>query len=499
MRTQSPVALPRPEFVGHRLWIIVAVHLLVAACGSGSDGDAGTHTDASDDGAGDDDAGDDGASDGDAGDDGASDGDAGDDGASDGGASNGDAGSTPAGPVYYFSDCQTGAAPACVAGNNTNEGTSEAAPRRDLTGINVNTLPSGTQLLFKRGGSWNWSTLRLARPENTFTPLTFDAYGTGAAPTLRVISSDPATRPNYGFEFSAWGSTAVHGGYAFRNLKLDGGGSGSHAFFLRGAVDGVEIENVEITQFQIAINAQGDGPIRHIKLRNSRIVRNLDMGMLGGYNDSLIEGNVFEGNNFSGSAFSHGTYLSGHGSGVHNLVLRNNQYLRNSVTPSGNCTGGNMTFHGVLDNVLIEGNTIEQDTAAPECWLVSITAGYDTAESFTHFIVRGNRLINGGNTAIAVQSAPGIVVEGNVIINTQATSQSAISLGNSDYRAASYPSGVYPNGDAADGNATVRDNTVCRSGGASGGVLTMFSAPGTTVSGNSEPSGTAASTGVCAR
>jgi hypothetical protein len=465
------------------------VLVLISACGSGSHGDAPTNTD----------AGNGGASTGGASTGGASTGGASTGGASTGGASTGGAGNTPSGPVYYFSDCQTGAAAGCLAGNNANAGTSEAAPKRDLTGINVNTLPSGTQLLFKRGGSWDWSTLRLARPENTFTPLAFDAYGTGAAPALRVISADPERQPNFGFEFSEWGSTAVHGGYAIRNLKLDGGGSGSHAFFLRGAVDGVEIENVEITQFQIAINAQGDGPIRHINLRNSRIVRNLDMGMLGGYSDSLIEGNVFEGNNFSGSGFSHGTYLSGHGSGVHNLVLRNNRYLRNSVTSSGSCTGGNMTFHGVLDNVLIESNVIEQDTAAAGCWLMSITAGYTTAESFTHFIVRDNRLINGGNTALAVQSAPGIVIESNVIINTQATSQSAISIGNSDYRDASYPSGVYPNGDAADGNAAVRDNTVCRSGGASGTVLTLFSAPGTTVSGNIEPSGTAATSGVCAR
>ena len=494
--------------------VLVPVLMLASACGSGSPDEGRNNTDAGTGGASSGGASNGGADTGGTNSGGADTGGASTGGASTGGTNSGGAstggtnsggtnsggsGNTPSGPVYYFSDCQTGATAGCVAGDNASAGTSEAAPKRDLTGMNVNTLPSGTRLLFKRGGSWRWSTLRLARPENTFTPLVFDAYGTGELPTLHVTSTDPEKQPNFGFEFSDWGSTAVHGGYAFRNLKFDGEGTGSHAFFLRGAVDGVEIENVEITQFQIAINAQGDGPIRHINLRNSRIVRNLDMGMLGGYSDSVIEGNTFEGNNFSGSGFSHGTYLSGHGSGSHNLVLRNNRYLRNSVTAAGTCTGGNMTFHGVLDDVLIEGNVIEQDSAAPGCWLMSITAGYTTAESFTQFIVRNNRLINGGNTAIAVQSAPGILIERNVIINTQATNQSAISIGNSDYRAASYPGGVYPNGDAADGNATVRDNTVCRSGGASGAVLTQFSAPGTTVSGNTEPSGAAATSGVCAR
>jgi hypothetical protein len=130
---------------------------------------------------------------------------------------------------------------------------------------------------------------------------------------------------------------------------------------------------------------------------------------------------------------------------------------------------------------------------------MSITAGYNTAESFTGFVVRNNRLINGGNTAMAVHSAPGILIEGNVIINTQATYQSAISIGNSDFRDASYPSGLYPNGDAADGNAVVRSNTVCRSGGATGPVVTLFSAPGTVVTGSVEPTGAAATSGVCAR
>ena len=78
-----------------------------------------------------------------------------------------------------------------------------------------------------------------------------------------------------------------------------------------------------------------------------------------------------------------------------------------------------MTFHGMIDGVLIEGNTIEQDASAPGCWLMSITQGYATAEWFRNFVVRNNRLINGGNNAMNAQSAPGIVVEGNVIINTQ--------------------------------------------------------------------------------
>ena len=90
--------------------------------------------------------------------------------------------------TLYFSDCQPGAAPGCVSGNNANPGT-QAAPKRDLTGINVNALPAGSQLLFARGGAW--SNFRISLDNRNVTvaaPLIFADYGTGALPLLRTPS-----------------------------------------------------------------------------------------------------------------------------------------------------------------------------------------------------------------------------------------------------------------------------------------------------------------------
>jgi hypothetical protein len=365
-----------------------------------------------------------------------------------------------------------------VAGSNTlpggapNPGTNLATPRRDFDTNMVNSLPAGSRLLFRRGGAWNWSTVRLnSQLSSVGNPYYFDAYGIGTDPLLRVASANPAQTPNFGFEFSTWGGTVVHGGYEFRNLKFDGMGSGSNAFFLRGAVSGVVIDTVTITGFAIGINSQGNGPIRNITLRNSRIVRNTSMGMLGAYNDSLIEGNLFEENNYiSGHGLNHGSYLSGHGNGVSNVIIRNNHYRRNSVVDgSGKCTGGNMTFHGRMDNVLIEGNTIEQDAGyttasdipASGCWLMSITQGYNISqgvESFTNFVVRNNRFINGGNTAMAVTSAPNVLIEDNVFINQQSTAQTAINVGNHEYDSLT---NTYNDGDALDVAPVVRNNRAC--------------------------------------
>jgi hypothetical protein len=367
----------------------------------------------------------------------------------------------------------------CLPGSNASAGT-QAAPKQNLAGINLNTLPAGSRLLFARGGSWNWSQTTLENMNTTAAaPLVFDAYGAGPLPAFGQSSG------NMFHLGGGWSNTSNDGGYTFRNIKFDGRGTAAWGFWFVHTVRDVVIENSEITGFGIGINSNDSDAhgVRGITLRNNNIHHNNDMGMLGHYNDLLIEGNLIEANNFSGSGFSHGTYLGG-GS---NITVRNNRYIRNSVV-NGVCHGGNMTFHGQIDGLLIEGNRIEQDAAAGGCWLMSITTGYTSAEWFRNTVVRNNKMINGGNNAMISQSAPGIVVEGNVAINTRATNQTGFVVGGGDYLG----------GDVLDGSAAVRNNTACQSGGATGTVVSVNS-PGAAVSNNMVVTGAAATTGVCSR
>ncbi|HSW03975.1 InlB B-repeat-containing protein [Aquabacterium sp.] len=392
------------------------------------------------------------------------------------------------GTAYYFSDCQAGAATGCLPGSNANPGT-QAAPKRNLDGINVSTLPAGTSLLFARGGSWIVGWTRFENMNSSAAaPITVDAYGTGPAPLL--TTSNNAIAP---FELGGdYFNTSNDGGYVFRNLRLHGSNNSAWGFWFNGNVRDVVIENVDITGFQIGIHSQARAPhgVHNVLIRNSSISRNGSMGMLGQFSDTVIEGNLFEGNNYiDGSGFNHATYLSGHdGLSGYNVTLRNNRYIRNSVL-NGVCQGGNMTFHGQMDGVLIEGNRIEQDAAAEGCWEMSITQGYGTAEWFRNFVVRNNKLINAGNTGMNAQSAPGIVVEGNVIINTQTTFQTGISVGHTEYAS----------GDVPDGNAIVRNNTACYPTPHSGSTAVRVIAPNSQVSNNLMLTGAAATTGVCAR
>jgi hypothetical protein len=382
--------------------------------------------------------------------------------------------------TYYFSDCQTGAAVGCLPGSNASAGT-QAAPKQNLAGINVNALPAGSRLLFARGGSWNWSQLTLENTRTTAAaPLVFDAYGSGPLPTFSQSSGNMF---NLG---GGWNNTSNDGGYTFRNIKFDGRGTAEWGFWFVHTVRDVVIENSEITGFRIGVNSNDTDAhtVRGITLRNNNIHHNRAMGLLGHYSDLLMEGNLIEANNFSGSGFDHGSYIGG----GQNITIRNNRYIRNSVV-NGVCQGGNMTFHGQIDGLVIEGNRIEQDAAAAGCWLMSITQGYTTAEWFRNAVVRNNKLINGGNSAMVAQSAPGILVEGNVVINTQATYQTAIGIG----------AGQYQGGDVADGNATVRNNTACFVIPNLGSVLERVLSPNSTVTNNQLVIGLAATTGVCAR
>jgi hypothetical protein len=386
----------------------------------------------------------------------------------------------PGALTIYVSDCQAGAPFTCVPGSDASDGRTEERPRRTL-GQWVNTLPAGSRVLLNRGGVWNDVGVMLENPNTTAAaPLTFDAYGTGPKPWLKKAAGNMF---NVG---GGWGNTSNDGGYVFRNLKFDGLLTAEWGFWFVQNVRDVTLENNEITGFRIAINSNDGSPVgvTGITLRNNHIYRNRAMGLLGHYDNMLIEGNTFEANNFSGSTFDHGTYIGG----GHNITIRGNRYLRNS-TVDGECRGGNMTFHGQIDGLLIEGNTVEQDSAADGCWLMSVTQGYSSPEWFRNAVIRNNKLINGGNTVMAVQSAPGVLVEGNVVINTRATTQTAFAIG----------SGANGGGDVADEGAIVRNNVVCRVNPGAAGAVTSVNSPGATVTNNVARSGAEATTGPCAR
>lgn len=387
----------------------------------------------------------------------------------------------PAGAVtYYFSDCQAGASAGCVPGSNGNAGTSSTAPKQNLSGIDVNALPAGSQLLFARGGVWTNFSVTLRNLNATPTqPLIFDAYGSGAAPWLKAST--------YAFNFGIYQDTASDGGYTVRNLKIEGQNlAGSFGFFVHNGTRNITIENMEIVGFELGIHSQQTPGADNVALvvRNSNIHHNSGMGMLGDAVDMVLEGNTFANNNFSGSVFNHAIYLSGQG---RNGIVRNNTFTNNSVD-NGMCRGGNVTVHGQWDGLLIEGNTITQQASSEGCWGFSITPGYNgSVEWFRSVVVRNNTITNLGGCSVCVISAPGIRIESNRIFNNQA-SQIAVTV--------SPPS---ESSDDAGNNPSVLNNTVCFTQPSTSSAPVAIRVAGGTISGTVYRTGVDATTGACAQ
>ena len=386
----------------------------------------------------------------------------------------------PAGAsVLYFSDCQADAAAGCVPGSNANPGT-QASPKRDLAGINLGTLGAGSQLLFKRGGSWNIGQVELANNNvSAANPLVIDAWGAGDRPVLR--STSVAAALQFG---GRWGNTDNDGGYVVRNVKIDGQGVGQTGIWLLHNVHDVTIENVEITGFWIGIYGTPGVPygVNNVTFRNSTVRRNGSMGWLGGADNLTIDNVLFEANNFNGDPRNHALYLS-HSD---NVRITNNRFLRNSVVQGRGCTGGNVTVHGIVNGMTIENNLIEQDASAETCYGFAITSGYDTAEAFRDTVLRGNTVVNLGLCSYCINSAPGIVVERNRAINTRPTYHIAINEPANGEQ------------DIASSNAVVRDNVFCSAGGGAGAGV-QWSSPGATLLGNVTRVGADATTGPCSR
>jgi Right handed beta helix region len=87
------------------------------------------------------------------------------------------------GTTYYVSSS---------SGNDASSGTSQSVPWQTIAHVNAQTFNPGDSILFKRGDTWNES---LVPPSSgaSGSPITFDAYGTGAAPNLTGYYAVPAT------------------------------------------------------------------------------------------------------------------------------------------------------------------------------------------------------------------------------------------------------------------------------------------------------------------
>jgi hypothetical protein len=114
------------------------------------------------------------------------------------------------GTTYYVSSS---------TGNDANGGTSSGAAWQTIAHVNAQTFLPGDSILFKRGDVWNES-LTPPSSGSSGSPITFDAYGSGAAPNLTGYYAVPSTAWVL-VTGNAW-KAALPAGYSTINFCLFG-------------------------------------------------------------------------------------------------------------------------------------------------------------------------------------------------------------------------------------------------------------------------------------
>lgn len=370
----------------------------------------------------------------------------------------------PSSTNYYVCDCSTDADSDCVSGDDANSGTIGSPWRTyEKARSEFDSLSAGDAIRFCRGGAFDL-TVPSSRWVNynctAATPCTVGDYippwasGDEARPILWRTSS------SHGFALEDGGNADHDEGYVFENLDLRCTvceTSGGNGFFLYNDVDDVLIDNVRVDGFGIGIHLGGSNPCssdpncngrnERLTVRNATIINSVTQGHLGGGEGLVIEDSYFE-NNGSGTMFDHNIYVSN----ASNMRIAGNELYRSSLNAQGYCGGVSLVAHGVITNFVIENNLVREDVGfvTQGCWGIAVDPGYGSAEQFNNVTIRGNRVVNVGNSAIGVGACVNCLIENNAIIHQQDFNVIAIAAPNRTPGA----------GDAETTDVVVRNNSI---------------------------------------
>jgi hypothetical protein len=356
--------------------------------------------------------------------------------------------------TYYFSDCQAGAAPACVAGSNGNAGTSPDAPKQNLAGFKF-AAGTGHAYRFARGGSF--TDVYIDAPAGAvfeaYTPAWCGGDCAAAKPLLKARLKPSTGKGDDLFRFWFKRGTTV------RDLELRGyGGGEGYGAMLHGSSD-ITLDNLTISGFVIGVHAAygHNGTVSEgVTLRNSDILRNRTQGFLGAAKGLLLENNRFDRNGSDNGTRDHNIYLSSGTYTVPDVVVRGNTLTHNTGYAGAVCKAVSLVGHGNLPNLTIENNTIVEEAGAPVCWGIAINGvtGSKVVQAFPGLVIRGNTVeLHDAGVGISCDSCPGAVIENNTIVRTGDSGS---------FTGVHIPSGTpsASRGDMPDDNVTVRNNTI---------------------------------------
>jgi hypothetical protein len=350
------------------------------------------------------------------------------------------------GAVHYYCDCGTGASSSCVAGNNSNTGTSKSAPKQTIAAAisDLNSIGANGTIALCQGGAFNAGALTISRSGcaagnicaelREYSPTTFSST---AKPRINFTTAGASL-------FTISGPS--NGGVRILNLDWEGdaqsGGTyndSNWGLYLYNAAHDITLGNNTINGFDVALYDSSTQPTSPGVSNNVTItgndITNIRMwGYLGSGNNFNLTYNNFIGDGAS-TSLDHPIYLSSWLPTTNINVSSNNiqgQYL-------SSCLGSVIVAHGGYTNLSISSNTIAilASAATGGCWGISF--GAPAAAEPTYFRntnILGNTIINTGSVGINVNECPNCVVENNLIeMNwNYAYGMIGIQTGNQAYR-----------------------------------------------------------------
>lgn len=358
------------------------------------------------------------------------------------------------GTTYYYCDCQPGAAPGCVAGNDASPGISPSAPRRSGLKERFATMAAGSTVALCRGGSF------VVPDTPTRNPYCRAAKTCDMRDYVAPWNNGSEGRPIIsGGRLGHFPDNAAHyEGFRFFNLEASKIQTGQGNFLAGGNTTDVDICNVHFHDGDLAVYwadpSPGNLPPARWTLRQSKIER-MGGGILGGCTDCVVDGNYFANTSYTAnSILHHPLYVSG--ANVLRMRITNNEI--HGCAPGTSTGTVLLVVHGQHEELLIENNLVQCDNGADgHGYGISMDNGSYT-NSVPGYerrtIIRRNRVINAGEFGIAVSQAPDSIVEDNVVIMPAGSNGSiAIVAGNILRRGP-------PNDDPANDRITIRNNTI---------------------------------------
>lgn len=246
-----------------------------------------------------------------------------------------------------------------VGGLDANNGTSSSTPWQTTTKVNAATFVAGDSILFKRGDTWNGN-LVISQSGSSSSPITFDAYGSGASPIINATGNLHALDIRNGKTYVNFNNlTITHGTneqvflfngvthLTFSNMTLIATGTSIGFNINSGTTTDITITNTTSTVQNSIPLEMSSGSFSNITISNFMATTSLatSSGAGGIYVASNATFSNLSITSTTANAFTQGIAIAGNGTGVTmtNVVASNN--LQNGILFSG--TDSNITMSNI--------------------------------------------------------------------------------------------------------------------------------------------------------